>query len=103
MLIRVRAIRRGQYAGLIFEPGDVLELPHDHAGLAHTGPAGEQLGWATPVSMSGPHQGGTHDGAGIAAEHLARPAATAHPADGLWPVGTGAHDEKLKPRGMFNL
>ena len=103
MLIQVKAIRRGEYAGRVFEPGEILELPHDQAALVHTGPAGESLGWTEPTSSVGPRNGGTHDGAGMAAKHLARAVTTAPPADGVWPVGTGAHDEKLKPRGMFNL
>jgi len=89
MLIQVKAIRRGEYAGRVFEPGEILDLPHDRAGLAHTAP---------PASRSdgpSPHRAwdlGTEARTTrcIAAEHLARAVTTAHPADGLWPVGTGA-------------
>jgi hypothetical protein len=102
MLIRVRAIRRGQYANMVFEPGEILELPHDKAGLAHTGPAGEQLGWTEPVSDKGPREGGTHHGHAMAAYVLAQPIVD-QPADGLWRPGTGAHDAKLKRVGMFTL
>ena len=94
MLIQVRAIRRGQYAGRVFEPGDILEIRHQHAGFAHTGLAGEQLGWTEPVSEQGPLEGGTHNGVALRAWLLAQPSAD-RPADGLWPVGTGAHDDKL--------